>query len=144
VRHTIKNTLTTAKTRAQAAAATPATASPPRRSGPPWRAITAGTGLLSGEATAGYLHPALGQALAIADITAPLIITITLTAVILRGSNQTIERTFRLLRCITNRPEPPPPEPEAARPPGPPPTRPRRNTRPQTSPPDHPISPGKT
>jgi hypothetical protein len=68
-----------------------------------------GAGVLGGEGLAGYLHPALGEVLAAADVTVPLAIAIILLAAILRGSSQTCERVFRLLRWIANRPEPPGP-----------------------------------
>jgi hypothetical protein len=79
-----------------------------------WRKLGAGAGILGAEGAIGYLHPALGETLAAADILVPLIIALILITAILRGSDQTCERTFRLLRWITNRPEPPaPPQPEA-------------------------------
>jgi hypothetical protein len=85
-----------------------------RSPAPGWRKLSAGAGILGAEAAAGYLHPALGETLAIADILIPLIIGLILITAILRGSDQTCERTFRLLRWITNRPEPPaPPHPRA-------------------------------
>lgn len=59
----------------------------------------------------GYLHPALGVVLAIADIAIPVLIAAVLLTVILCGSKETYERVFRLLRWIVNRPEPPAPPP---------------------------------
>ena len=64
---------------------------------------------LSAEGTAGYLHPALGEALAAADVIIPAIVLLVLLAAILRGSTETCDRVFRLLRWIANRPEPPVP-----------------------------------
>jgi len=55
------------------------------------------------------LHPRLGEVFATADIVVPLVIALILLAAILRGSNQTCERVFRLLRWIANQPEPPGP-----------------------------------
>jgi hypothetical protein len=65
---------------------------------------------LSAESTAGYLHPALGEALAAADVIIPAIVLLVLLASILRGSSETCDRVFRLLRWIANRPEPPAPD----------------------------------
>jgi hypothetical protein len=81
-----------------------------RRPSMPWRALSTGAGVLSSEGLTAYLHPALGEALAVADIVIPLILAIILLTAILRGSSQTCERVFRLLRWIANRPEPPAPE----------------------------------
>jgi hypothetical protein len=65
---------------------------------------------LGAESTASYLHPALGEALAAADTIIPTIVMLVLLAAILRGSTETCDRVFRLLRWITNRPEPPSPD----------------------------------
>ncbi len=87
------------------------TAPPPggRRS-VPWPVLGTGAGVLGTESVAGYLHPALGEALAATDVLVPLAIALVLLTAILRGSTQTCERVFRLLRWIANRPEPPAPE----------------------------------
>jgi hypothetical protein len=64
-----------------------------------------------------WLPVPLGAALAAADVIVPLTVGLVLLAAILRGSNETYERVFRLLRWITNRPEPPAPgqdNPDAA------------------------------
>jgi hypothetical protein len=66
--------------------------------------------ILGEESTASYLHPALGEALAATDIIIPAIVLLVLLAAILRGSTETCERVFRLLRWIANRPEPPAPD----------------------------------
>jgi hypothetical protein len=73
------------------------------------RVLGAGAGVLGGEGVAAYLHPALGEALAAADVIIPLAIALVLLIAILRGSSQTCERAFRLLRWIANRAEPPAP-----------------------------------
>ena len=65
---------------------------------------------LGAESTASYLHPALGEALAAADIIIPVIVLLVLLAAILRGSTETCDRVFRLLRWIANRSEPPAPD----------------------------------
>jgi hypothetical protein len=72
----------------------------------PWRALSAGAGILGSEGLAGTLHPALGEALATADVVVPLAIALVLLTAILLGSDQTCERVFRLLRWAANRPEP--------------------------------------
>ena len=65
------------------------------------------TGVLGIEGATLYLHPALGECLIAADAVVPAIVALVLLAVILRGSNETCERVFRLLRWAVNRPEPP-------------------------------------
>jgi hypothetical protein len=52
------------------------------------------------------MHSVIGEALATAYIIVPLAIGLILLTAILRGSSQTCERAFRLLRWIANRPEP--------------------------------------
>lgn len=81
----------------------------PRREPARRRTPGAGISVLCSEGLLACLHPALGQALAIADITVPLAVALTLLAAILFGSSQTVERVFRLLRWIADRPEPPGP-----------------------------------
>jgi hypothetical protein len=71
--------------------------------------LGAGAGVLGGEGLAAYLHPALGEALAAADVIVPLAIALVLLIAILQGGSQTCERAFRLLRWIANRAEPPAP-----------------------------------
>jgi hypothetical protein len=66
-------------------------------------------GILGTEATAAYLSRPLGAALAAADIAVPLALVAVLLTAVLLGSTETCERVFRLLRWITNRPEPPHP-----------------------------------
>lgn len=80
----------------------------PRTRGIAGRACAA-VGSLAAEAAAGYWHPALGAALAAADIVVPAVIALILLAAILRGSAETCERAFRLLRWIAGRAEPPAP-----------------------------------
>jgi hypothetical protein len=62
-----------------------------------------------GESVAGYLHPVLGEALA-ARHHHPLAVAFVLLIALLHGSDQTVERAFRLLRWVANRPEPPSPD----------------------------------
>lgn len=62
------------------------------------------------EGAAGYPHPAIGLALAVGDVIIPLLVALVLLVAILRGSRETCERVFRLLRWIANRPEPSAPE----------------------------------
>lgn len=92
-----------------------AMARPARGSAPqshrPWRALSAGAGVAGGEVLAGITHPALGGVLAAADVLGPLVIALVLLTAILRGSDQTCERVFRLLRWAANRREPPAPRP---------------------------------
>jgi hypothetical protein len=73
-----------------------------------WK-LGAGVGTLGAEGAVGYLYAPLGAALAAADVIVPLAVGLILLVAILRGSNETYERVFRLLRWVTNRPEPPAP-----------------------------------
>jgi hypothetical protein len=77
-----------------------------------WRVVGAGAGLAGTEGITEYLHPALGQVLVTADVIAPAAIALLLLAFILFGSKEKEERVFRLLRWLTNRPEPPAPAPQ--------------------------------
>ena len=54
----------------------------------------------------GYVHPAVGVTLAVVDGIVPLIVAAILLGAILRGSNETYERVFRLLRWLKSQPEP--------------------------------------
>ena len=76
--------------------------------------IGASSSILVSEGIAGVLHPAVGEVLAAADVVASLSIVLALIIAILRGSAETCERVFRLLRCIAGRPEPRAPETERA------------------------------
>ena len=74
------------------------------------RVLGVSAGVLGGQGLAAYLHPAFGEALAAADVVVPLGIALVLLTAILRGSSQTCDRVFRLLRWIADRPEPPAPD----------------------------------
>lgn len=87
------------------------TASNGRRSvtSTPWRALGAGAGVLGAEGLILYLRPALGEVIAATDVLVPAAVGLALVAAILFGSKETCDRVFRLLRWISNRPEPPGP-----------------------------------
>jgi hypothetical protein len=70
--------------------------------------VKLGTGLavIGAEITESVLHPEVAEGLAIADAAIPLIVGLILFTTIVRGSTETVDRIFRLLRWITNRPEP--------------------------------------
>lgn len=87
------------------------TANTGRRSGTstPWRALGVGAGVLSAEGLILYLRPALGEVITAADVLVPTAVGLVLVAAILFGSKETCDRVFRLLRWISNRPEPPGP-----------------------------------
>ena len=70
-----------------------------------------GAGALAAEGAAGWLHPVLGEILVAADVLLPAAWASVLLAAILFGSDRASEKAFRLLRCITGRPEPPAPAP---------------------------------
>jgi hypothetical protein len=98
----------------------PAAVSPPgpepstRNRAAGWAKLGTGLGIIAAEAAEEALHPGLAEALAIADLAIPAVTLLIVFAVIIRGSQQTCERVFRLLRWITNRPEPAAPEPAAS------------------------------
>jgi hypothetical protein len=68
-----------------------------------------GVGALGAEGIAAYLRPVVGVILVVADVAVPTLVGIILLVAILRGSQDTCDRVFRLLRWIANRPEPPAP-----------------------------------
>lgn len=73
----------------------------------PRRALAAGCGAVGVPAAVGWLHPLLGQALAMIEVA--IIVSVLTSA--LFGSSVISERAFRLLRWSANRPEPPAPTP---------------------------------
>jgi len=73
-----------------------------------WK-LGVGLSTFGAEGATYYLRPALGAALAAADVIVPLIMAVVLLTAILRGGSETCERVFRLLRWVTNRPELPAP-----------------------------------
>jgi hypothetical protein len=76
-----------------------------------------GLGVASGEGAVGYLHPAVGMSLAIADAAVMIVIILTMIGTAIFGSDRACERVFRQLRWLANRPEPPTPAgPQAAAP----------------------------
>lgn len=62
--------------------------------------------IVAAEVAEGALHPAIAEALAIADLAVPVACLLVVLGVIIRGSQQTCDRVFRFLRWMTNRPEP--------------------------------------
>jgi hypothetical protein len=86
-------------------------APPPRPQTSVWAKI-AGPGLavIGTEITVGVLHPKAAESIAIADAAVPVIAALVLFTVIVRGSEQTVSRVFRLLRWVCNRPEPTAPD----------------------------------
>ena len=83
--------------------------SPTRHRAAGWAKLGTGLVILASEVAEGALHPALADALAIADLAIPVACMLVVFVVITRGSQQTCERVFRFLRWMTNRPEPPAP-----------------------------------
>ena len=82
--------------------------SPPRTPG--WVKLGTGLAVIGAEITESVLHPAAAEAEQIAAAAIPLIVGLILFTTIVRGSPQTTERIFRLLRWIANRPEPTAPD----------------------------------
>jgi hypothetical protein len=92
---------------------------PTRRQAAGWAKLGAGLAIVVAEVLEGAMHPALAETLAIADLAIPVACMLVVFVVITRGSEQTCERVFRLLRWITNRSEPAAPDsPPPQRPPG--------------------------
>ena len=81
-------------------------APPPRPRASGWVKLGTGLTVIGAEITESVLHPEVAEGLAIADVAIPLIVGLILLILIVRGSPETVERVFRLLRWITNRPEP--------------------------------------
>lgn len=85
---------------------TGSSAPPPRPRTSGWVKLGTGLAVIGAEITESVLHPEVAEGLAIADVAIPLIVGLILFITIVRGSRETVERIFRLLRWITNRPEP--------------------------------------
>jgi hypothetical protein len=84
----------------------PAAAPPPaRRERVPWRSVGAGVTALGTPAGIWVLHPMLGEVIAIIEVA----VVLAIIGTALFGSPALVERAFRLLRWIGNRPEPPGP-----------------------------------
>jgi hypothetical protein len=79
----------------------------------PWRLIGFGASTVPAPAALSFTHPTLGLLLALVEIGAATLLAVvfgmSLLIAILRGSDTTTERCFRLLRWIANRPEHPAP-----------------------------------
>src|SRR5690349_19005930 len=94
------------------AAVTPAPEGPqgpvpaPRYRAAGWAKLGTGLGVIAAEVAEGALHPGLAEALVITDMSIPVVITLIVVALIIWGRQQTVDRVFRLLRWIANRPEP--------------------------------------
>ena len=71
-----------------------------------WRSVVASVTALATPVGVGVLHPALGDIVAIVE----LVVALTIIVTALFGSPDLSDRTFRLLRWVGNRPEPPAPE----------------------------------
>lgn len=82
---------------------------PARHRAAGWAKLGTGLVVLAGEVAEGAFHPALADALAIADVAIPVAFTLIVFAAITLGSEETCNRVFRFLRWMTNRPEPPAP-----------------------------------
>jgi hypothetical protein len=72
----------------------------------PWRVAIAAAGVLGGEGSAAVVCPVFGEALAATAIVGSLAISLVVLSVVLQGSDEAVERIFRLLRWAANRPEP--------------------------------------
>ena len=75
---------------------------PPPRSA---RSIVAGVTTVGVPVVGEVLHPLLGEIVTIAE----LLLVLTIVAMALFGDQEARERAYRLLRWISNRPEPPTP-----------------------------------
>jgi hypothetical protein len=89
---------------------------PPRARVAVWWSLVTSANILGAAGAAGHFHSSIALALAAAEISMLLLSALTLVlvtlAVALRGTNETCERLFRLLRWASNSEEPPvPPRP---------------------------------
>jgi hypothetical protein len=73
---------------------------------PGWVKLGTGLAVIGAEITESVLHPVAAEGLAIADAAIPLIVGLILFTTIVLGTTETVDRIFRLLRWVTNRPEP--------------------------------------
>jgi hypothetical protein len=71
-----------------------------------WVKLGTGLAVVGAQITESVLHPTAALALGIADAAIPLIVGLILFTTIVWGRSETVERAFRLLRWIANRPEP--------------------------------------
>jgi hypothetical protein len=62
--------------------------------------------VIGAQITESILHPEVAEALAIADVAIPLIALLIVFITIVRGTGETANRVFRLLRWIRDHPEP--------------------------------------
>jgi len=92
---------------------------PDRRSSrAPWRKPGLAAAVFAGPAGIGYVQPVLGAALAVIVVSTIAAVCLTLLIVALRGTPETTERVFRLLRMISGRAEPPGPQQQISPDPG--------------------------
>ena len=75
-----------------------------------WRSVAANVTALGAPVCIGLLHPLLLEIVSITE----LVMALTIISLALFGSPDLIDRAFRLLRWIRNRPEPPAPEASGA------------------------------
>ncbi len=71
-----------------------------------WGSAALGVGI-GADASLTFLGRDLGAIIALTEIAVPAIIALAVLVAVLRGSENTCERAFRLLRWLANRPEPP-------------------------------------
>jgi hypothetical protein len=71
----------------------------------PWQSFGVGMASAGAPIGIGVLHPSIGAAMIIIELT----LALTVIGTALFGSRELSERAFRLLRWIGNRPEPPSP-----------------------------------
>ena len=79
---------------------------PARHRAAGWAKLGTGLGIAAAEIAEGILHPTLAEALSIADLAIPALAALIVFTVVVRSSETTCDRVFRLLRWISNRPEP--------------------------------------
>jgi hypothetical protein len=89
-------------------------AAPPRPRTSGWVKLGAGLAVIGAQVAEGVLHPEMAEALEISDVAIPLITGLIVFATVVWGSRETVDRVFRLLRWVANRPEPATPESPAS------------------------------
>lgn len=71
-----------------------------------WRSVACSATGLGLPIGVGLLHPVVGVTVA----TVEMLIALTIVGTALFGSSEFSNRAFRLLRCVSNKPEPPDPQ----------------------------------
>jgi hypothetical protein len=72
-----------------------------------WWRLGAGAGAVGVPGAIGFVSPIAAVALALIEVTLPMLVIVVVGSVAVFGSDRASERMFRLLRLVTDRAEPP-------------------------------------